>query len=533
MHSTHRLLWHRSPSFHRGVAVAAALALAPSAAFARPSVDVNNAEAALVAIEKCLAEGDQCRGPLSQLEMAVRGIERDEPKVDVSRYKAALARKAEIQAAAAALNRLGDYPDALKRFMGSANLNECITSPSGCSGVLTELKELNPLGTRALLSKPAVTPALQERLDRVKKGLSDLAPEIAKFGDKVAAVSAELFGSAKTFRKDSMIAASDLVDRSLETLTIAMQIEPAHPGCVKQKATSAAMRAELDKEFEKAYTSPWHKQNVSTVLLASEMPEAHKENPSMFKTSFKAGEPIYGIAYFRSATGELSGDIGQTVAVHVLLKNGDKALDSAGYFIAPDAEAYKATWTAFEVMPKDASKVKELNVAADLSKALAGLDKGKHTISVVVSVMNGDGSKGQEVAKTSFTYDASGGQEAAQAIATKLADRVLDEARMPEAAMKDPKLEKLMQAAAAKNDFGDVPLRVVIIDDAFTYEKAPVTGIILSRSIHTAVATKGKDGTCMVRQIRMKQVAVGKKFDPPTAAMPSDESPIRCENANK
>ena len=115
----------------------------------------------------------------------------------------------------------------------------------------------------------------------------------------------------------------------------------------------------------------------------------------------------------------------------------------------------------------------------------------------------------------------------------KLADRMLDDARMPEAGMKDPKLEKMMLAAAAKNDFGDEPLRVVIVDDAFEYKKAALTGVILSRSIHTAVATKGKDGTCMVRYIQMKQEAVGKKFDPPTAAMPSDESAIRCSNVNK
>ncbi len=99
--------------------------------------------------------------------------------------------------------------------------------------------------------------------------------------------------------------------------------------------------------------------------------------------------------------------------------------------------------------------------------------------------------------------------------------------------MKDAKLQKQMQAAAAKNDFGDVPLRVVIVDDAFEYERAYLTGVILSRTIHTAVATKGKDGTCMVRYIQMTQQAVGKKFDAPQASMPSDESAIRCENVNK
>lgn len=533
MSSIYPLHRYRTTPLHRALAVAAALALTPAAAWARPSVDVNNAEAALIAIEKCIEEGDQCNGPLSRLEMALRGIERDEPKVDVKRYKAALARQPEIKAAAVALNKLGGYPSSLKHFMGSASINECITSPTGCASVLRDLNELNPVATRALLNKPTSNPSLQERLDRVKKDLNDLAPEIAKFGDKVAGVSAELFGNAKKFRQDSLMASAGLADRSLETLTIALMIEPAHPGCLKQKQASEAMKAELEKEFEKAYTSPWHKQNAAKVLLSSELAEARKESPAMFKAAFKAGEPIYGIAYFKSAAGELSGDIGKTVAVFVALKEGGKILDSAGFFLEPDAEGYKASWATFEAMPKDAAKVKELNVAADLSKALAGLDKGKHTIDVVVSVMNADNSKGQEVAKGSFVYDASGGQEAAQAIATKLADRQLDEARMPEAAMKDAKLEKLMLAAAAKNDFGDVPLRVVIIDDAFEYKKAALTGVILSRSIHTAVATKGKDGKCMVRYIQMKQEAVGKKFDAPSAAMPSDESAIRCENVNK
>jgi hypothetical protein len=37
----------------------------------------------------------------------------------------------------------------------------------------------------------------------------------------------------------------------------------------------------------------------------------------------------------------------------------------------------------------------------------------------------------------------------------------------------------------------------------------------------------------MVRYIQMTQQAVGKKFDPPQASLPSDESPIRCENVSK
>lgn len=528
------MMHHLSASaLRRGVLIGAGLTMIPTLAAARPSSYQRNLDEAFGWVEQCLANADQCDGPLSSLDKAIRNAERDEPSIDLQKYKAMLARKEEIRANARNWVGLDFLARDLKFFLEKASFSDCVQSPGGCKSIHDEIDRQGFEGQVQLLTRPAPNPALQKRLDKAKAAYDALAPEVEKFCAKAASTSDELLGSAKKFRADSMVTAMGLLDRSADALRVGQRISPNHPALAKQAAAVAALRADFDKQMEKVYSSPWHKQNAGKVLLAASLPEARKEAPAMFKRSFKAGEPIYGIAYFRGAAGELSGDVGQTVAVMVHLKVGDKDLDSAGYFIAPDAAPYKEAWANFEVMPKDPAQVRELNVAADLSKALAGLEQGKHTVAIAVSVMNNDNSKGQTVAEGSFEYDASAGQTAASAIAAKLADRVLDEARMPEAAMKDPKLEKLMLAAAAKNEFGDVPLRVVIIDDAFAYKKAALTGVILSRTIHTAVATKGKDGTCMVRYIQMTQQAVGKKFDAPQASMPSDESPIRCENVGK
>lgn len=526
----HRL---RTSAARRSLVIGLGLSMIPTAAWARPSMYQSNLDRALADVEQCIPNGDQCNGPLSSLEQAIRQAERDEPSIDLKKFKAMLARKDEIRESARSWVGLDFLARDLKHFLDKASFSDCIQSPSGCKSLHDEIDRQGFETQVALLSRPAPNPTLQKRLDKAKAAYDALAPEVAKFCAKAASTSEELMNSAKNFRKDSMVTAMDLLDRSSDALRAGQRIGPNHPAMAKQVAAVASLRADFDKQMEKVYSSAWHKQNAGKVLFAAQLPEARKESPAMFKAGFKAGEPIYGIAYFRGATGELSGDVGQTVAVMVHLKVAGKDLDSAGYFIAPDAPAYKEAWANFEAMPKDPAQVRELNVAADLSKALAGLEQGKHKVEVAVSVMNNDNSKGQTVAQGIFEYDASAGQSAAAAIAGKLADRLLDEARMPEAGMKDAKLEKQMLTAAAKNDFGDVPLRVVIVDDAFEYKKAALTGIILSRTIHTAVATKGKDGSCMVRYIQMTQQAVGKKFDPPLASMPSDESPIRCENVGK
>jgi hypothetical protein len=523
----------RTKAALRGAAVVVGLTCVANSAWARPSIAQANLDGAVGWVQQCITDGDECNGPLSQLEQAIRHAERDEPGLELGKYKALLARRDEIRESGRRWNLVDYLARDLRHFVERTSFSDCIQSPSGCDSVHGGIDKDDLEARIESLSRPAPNPVLQRRLDKAKAACAELAPEIDSFCGRAATTAQELLESTRRFRKNSLVTAVGLLDRSAEALRACQRISPNNAALTAPLAAVAQLRAEFDTALEKVYTGPWHKQHVGKVLLASQLPEAGKESPAMFKSSFKAGEPIYGIAYLRGAAGELSGDVGQTVAVMVQLTVAGRDLDSAGYFVAPEEPAYKDAWANFEVMPEDPGQVRELNVAADLSKALAGLEPGKHTVSVTVWVMNNDNSKGQIVADGTFEYDASAGQGAATSIATSLADRVLDEVRMPEASMKDAKLQKQMLAAAADNEFGDVPLRVVILDDVFEYERAFLTGVILSRTIHTAVATKGKDGTCMVRYIQMTQQAVGKRFDPPLASMPSDESTIRCENVNK
>ncbi len=268
------------------------------------------------------------------------------------------------------------------------------------------------------------------------------------------------------------------------------------------------------------------------MLLTGDEGKLASTSDADFKSTFQAGEPLSAVAYFKYPTGMLSGDIGATATVTVALEVEGKVVGKAAWSVAPSDPAHKQARTSFVAMPTSAKDTTDIYLTGDLSAGLASLPAGKHQVKVWVSVLNADGSKGQEAASTTFTYDATTGQDKAKTIADGLAARVLDESRMPKAAMKDAKLEKAMLANAANNEFGDVPQRLVITDQAFTITRNWL-GVILRRSIHTAVATKGKDGTCMVRQIEFAQQYEGKGYGAPVSSGPSDEFPIRCENIKK
>ena len=298
----------------------------------------------------------------------------------------------------------------------------------------------------------------------------------------------------------------------------------------KSRTQTLSPRERLQRE--KFYENAFHKQNIGKVLLIADLEKIASTSAADFKTSFKAGEPINAAVYFKYPTGMLSGDVGATATVTVALEVEGKVVGKAAWYVAPGEEAHKQAWTSFVAMPSSAADTADIYTTGDLAAGLASLEEGKHQVLVTVSVLNADGSKGVEAASTAFKYDATSGQDKAKVIAAELAGRVLGEARMPKAAMKDAKLEKAMLINAADNEFGDKPQRLVITDKAFTISRNWL-GAILRRSIHTAIATKGKDGTCMVRWIRFAQQYEGKGYGAPIASYPSDEFPIRCENIKK
>ena len=355
-----------------------------------------------------------------------------------------------------------------------------------------------------------------------------LAPEF----DKLAARAREFQENATKFRKDSLVVADAEVQRGLKACGYALMFDPKHAGCLKQKAALDPMAVAFEQEREAFYATAFHKQNLGKALFTADEDKLGSESASDFKTAFRADEPLSAVVYLRYPVGMMSGDIAATTTVSITFEVEGKRIGGAAWFIAPDDEAHGQAWVSFVAMPPTAKDAADMYTTSDLANALAELPEGKHQVKVTVGVLNADGSKGVEAASGTFEYDAAAGREKAQGIARALAGRVLDEARMPKAAMKDAKLDKAMLAEAGNNEFGDKPLRLVTTDKAFTITRNWL-GVILRRSVHTAVATKGKDGSCMVRQIEFTQQYEGRTYGAPTMSYPSDEFPIRCENVKK
>ncbi len=426
-----------------------------------------------------------------------------------------------------------DFPSRVATLFQHYDAADCST-PGGRCMFEVQLADLNAAESIAIIKEQARSPIEEtaRRFQRAQAELDALPSKIATPLDQLAAKAKEAQETATRFHKDSLVVADAEVQRGLKTCGYALMFDPKHAGCLKQKAALDAMAVAFDKEREAFYATAFHKENLGKVLFTVDEEKLGSENAADFKASFRADEPLSGVVYLRYPVGMLSGDIAATTTVSITFAVEGKRIGGAAWFVAPEDEAHGQAWVSFVAMPAAAKDAADIYTTSDLANALAALPEGKHQVKVTIGVLNADGSKGVEAASGTLEYDAASGHEKAKGIAEALAARVLDEARMPKAAMKDARLDKAMLAEAANNEFGDKPLRLVTTDRAFTITRNWL-GVIMRRSVHTAVATKGKDGTCMVRQIEFTQQYEGKTYGAPTMSYPSDEFPIRCENVKK
>ncbi len=475
-----------------------------------------------------------CADYADRYEQQVLMTERDYKQIDITPHRALLEQCRADVLADQDRRRAVTFPDDVERLFVSHSPDECVTAVTGPCMFDIQFGQLKGTQAIALIKELAHSPipATAARFQKAQAALDALPAKLAGDIDRLAGLAKTALDDARRFRKDSLVVASDQVKRGLKACGYALTFDPNHAGCLKQKAALEALGGELAKEREAFYGTAFHKQNVGKVLFTADEGKLASESAGDFKASFKAGEPLAAVVYLEYPVGMMSGDVAATTTVSITVESDGKKLGAAAWYVAPEEAAHRQAWTTFIAMPPSVKDVADLYTTSDLAAALASLPEGKHQVLVTVGVLNADGSKGVEGASGTFEYDATAGQDQAKAVSDALAGRVLDEARMPKAELKDAKLEKAMLADAANNEFGDKPQRLVITDRTFAITRNWL-GVILRRSIHTAIATKGKDGSCMVRRMEFTQQSQGKGYGPPTSSYPSDEYPIRCENVKK
>ena len=273
-------------------------------------------------------------------------------------------------------------------------------------------------------------------------------------------------------------------------------------------------------------------------------------NPQNLTSSFKAGDPIYGIVwfdktlqqvynnpnlrlaefmiryeidYFRSTGGNLKGD---------MLQN-----DYIVFEVIPDplmTTSYSSDFFGYSKYPNPAACEGPIRIAYDFKD----LEPGKHTIPFVFNLNYQDMAQGELTIEGSDfgIYD-----QIMQDLISGADEQARAAARMPNARMSHAQTEtNMLKAFTSSNDWktgrikASDALRLVIVDPDWTTRHHAITGAILHRYIRAAIAVKANDGLCYYYPlVTFQEDYVGGSFQPLKYDGAGDRLPMDCANVNK
>jgi hypothetical protein len=249
---------------------------------------------------------------------------------------------------------------------------------------------------------------------------------------------------------------------------------------------------------EKVYTSEIHKKNAGKIVFSKTPIVIKQENESNFSSTFSGTDKIYAMAYLDGTFKEmLETDNVGSIGVHVFVDGDNESLETIMsnkcivYRLPKDITSH--SYLDFDILPELAT-AKNAEVAMIVAKILGGLSARSHTIGIQLSSKRG-------IAYGEFTIDLSQGQEEMKGMEAKYIEAAINNARMPEAAMKDPVLEATIKTICTNNsEFsseGYKPQRVVL-EMNFWDEQKDDFGNVMFVYTGAWVAYKKTDGTCEV-----------------------------------
>jgi|GEM_PF-3406109 len=253
-----------------------------------------------------------------------------------------------------------------------------------------------------------------------------------------------------------------------------------------------------DAAMDKIACSPFHKQNMNKIFFTSN-PNINPvtATASDFKTSFKAGEDIYGVAYFsykiqkdidgtgRIRSGSIGAKNGEGSGTYTVDYQGnfDKQKTYAVFVIYADASRYKN---------KSGSSFPTVSLNAEF---LSKLPPRNHTIVAKV----GDDAEG------SFQFDANNDTklESMAATAKTLRARIVSNKKMPKAGMKNATYERQLVSLFNGMGWSEKFKKAVITSKEYGYKR--VAGRITGRTLSVLMFSKKSDGTCMYQDFTVIQ----------------------------
>ncbi len=288
--------------------------------------------------------------------------------------------------------------------------------------------------------------------------------------------------------------------------------------------------ADVVNFFSKYHTSTFHKDNVGKSFLSDTPILVKKEQPSLFKKVFTPNDKMFIIGYEITRILDYLGPVDAFITVK--LKKDGKRILFYEKFVPHKDKVLKQAYLTLQLLPGNtpAKKVKNIELAYELIKALNKLGKGKHKLQLSIGVYAKNTPRSPKFGEVEFEFDNDGKVDLGK-LEESYAKEALNRVRMPHRGKRNKRLEKKMLRAIKTNkDWKEKPLRAVITGSSFDLNKNRYTGAVLGRHIWGAVAVKRKDGTCSIFRIRFYQSKNGRRWANPTIGMVAGNKDIKCKN---
>ena len=308
---------------------------------------------------------------------------------------------------------------------------------------------------------------------------------------------------------------------------------------------------------------------VALVLVVSHPAEAQKPGEIVFSTTminpaspagltkaFKAGDPIYSVAYVSAPFGKLANSpnakkIELGVFLYIIQKpkydyQQPQEMQMAYSALNISGAAVQATSLPVDIVPVPGKMTaygtaeqsyKKFGAKFDgpviYAEELSKVEAGKQTIRVKLQCNYATVAEGEFTIEGSdfsvYAHKSEQVNNAAAGIATA-------GATMPKAAMTDKALEaEMISALKASQTYKDrmqgTIVKLVIVDPEWYIRRHELTGAILHRYIRAAVAIKNSSGKCTVWPlVTFQQDYVGNKFQKSRFDGVGDPYTIPCES---
>lgn len=281
--------------------------------------------------------------------------------------------------------------------------------------------------------------------------------------------------------------------------------------------------------------------------------------PSAIADQFKAGDPIYAVAFLPKAISKFynnaneKGKLNLEVFIYTVkpplysyqTDDREEQLVYCDMFVSgsikdnkylvidlvPDPKTTQAYKTP-EITYKEFGK--KFDGPAKFAEAISQLEAGDNKLKIVLNVNYNIAAEGM-LTISGDGFD--GYKQMAEELNSVAANAGADSEIMPKAMMHDAATEAKMLAALKKsNDWNtgwfkatDV-VKLVISDRDWYVRRHEISGAILHRYIRAAVAMKSQDGTCGYYFITYQEDYIGGKFQPMKYDGASDRHAINCNN---